>query len=764
MKIFGKMIYLILAIFFVGLFFVLENASIAGVIFPFSFSMMFALVWANQKYWLVCPAYLISAIVVNHSLAGVVSAICSAVFIVVPYLIHYFCKKGMSVWELVIYSVLSQSASIAFAATSGEANAVYYSVASTLIGVVFMLGCITLFEAIFVRGCAYRLSAIEMVAGSSILMALTAGMVCFEINSFSFLKLFVSFLLLAITYCSKNYYSVFVAAIFGLGTLISTSNPLYLAPFMLWALAISPFKTYRKYFSAIALICCELLIGFYFKLYPAFDWLAILPTAISSVIFMIIPDKIYNSVKGLFDLKGDRAAIKNVVNRNREILHRRLASLSDVFGEMNKVFKSLVKKNLSENEVKKLLRDEVISRNCETCPDRARCHRTYQEETNRVLDELMDIAFEKGKVTLLDIPNYLNSRCGRVNGIITATNGLCKQYKSYSGMLSNIDTSKLLIADQLGGISSVMKNLSKEVDTEIAFDGKREQKIVDELLFNDIVCSDIVVYEKDAHTCEASLVVRSMDAEQIKIPDIIGKICKSKMSVYEKFPSTKPGWTTLSLKTAPKMDCVFAIASQTKNGSSSNGDNHSVLRLDGDKFMFALCDGMGSGEEAEKTSEVAIGLIENFYKAGFESEVVLSSVNKLLSLQKEDKFSAIDVCILDLKNGLADFIKMASPASIIMSSESSKVIGSENLPLGIIDKVEPVTKKLVVGDGDNIILMTDGVADSFASDQAVEDFVKSCYSLNPQNIADKILEQALANNDGRAKDDMSVLVVKVFNI
>ena len=708
MKIFGKMIYLILAIFFVGLFFVLENASIAGVIFPFSFSMMFALVWANQKYWIVCPAYLISAIVVNHSLAGVVSAICSAVFIVVPYLIHYFCKKGMSVWELVIYSVLSQSASIAFVATSGEANAVYYSVASTLIGVVFMLGCITLFEAIFVRGCAYRLSAIEMVAGSSILMALTAGMVCFEINSFSFLKLFVSFLLLAITYCSKNYYSVFVAAIFGLGTLISTSNPLYLAPFMLWALAISPFKTYRKYFSAIALICCELLIGFYFKLYPAFDWLAILPTAISSVIFMIIPDKIYNSVKGLFDLKGDRTAIK----QNNPL--------------------NLVKKNLSENEVKKLLRDEVISRNCETCPDRARCHRTYQEETNRVLDELMDIAFEKGKVTLLDIPNYLNSRCGRVNGIITATNGLCKQYKSYSGMLSNIDTSKLLIADQLGGISSVMKNLSKEVDAEIAFDGKREQKIVDELLFNDIVCSDIVVYEKDAHTCEASLVVRSMDAEQIKIPDIIGKICKSKMSVYEKFPSTKPGWTTLSLKTAPKMDCVFAIASQTKNGSSSNGDNHSVLRLDGDKFMFALCDGMGSGEEAEKTSEVAIG--------------------------------AIDVCILDLKNGLADFIKMASPASIIMSSESSKVIGSENLPLGIIDKVEPVTKKLVVGDGDNIILMTDGVADSFVSDQAVEEFVKSCYSLNPQNIADKILEQALANNDGRAKDDMSVLVVKVFNI
>ena len=69
---------------------------------------------------------------------------------------------------------------------------------------------------------------------------------------------------------------------------------------------------------------------------------------------------------------------------------------------------------------------------------------------------------------------------------------------------------------------------------------------------------------------------------------------------------------------------------------------------------------------------------------------------------------------------------------------------------------------MVVGDGDNIILITDGVSDSFASDEAMEDFVKSCYSSNPQNIADKILEQALANNDGRPRDDMTVLVVKIF--
>ena len=40
-------------------------------------------------------------------------------------------------------------------------------------------------------------------------------------------------------------------------------------------------------------------------------------------------------------------------------------------------------------------------------------------------------------------------------------------------------------------------------------------------------------------------------------------------------------------------------------------------------------------------------------------EIILSSVNKLLSLYKEEIFSALDICIIDQKDGIADFIKMA---------------------------------------------------------------------------------------------------------
>lgn len=762
MKVFGKIKYVILFIVATALFYVLSHACIADVIFPFSFSLLFALVWANQKIYVVVPAFLAGSIAADYSLVGIVGALCCAFCAAVPYLIHYFCKKNMKIWELAIYAFVSQVGYIVFGAVGGG-NAVYFALISAALGTIFMLGYTKLFESLFMRGVAFRLSAIELISGGVILLSLASGLLPLEVGDFSFLKMFVAFMLLTITYCSKNYYSVFVAALFGLGTLLHSFNPVFVAPFILWALAISPFKTHRKYFSAVVLVLCELLIGFYFKLYYSFSWISILPSAISVVVFMAIPDKIYFSFKALFDLKSDRALVKNVVNQNREILRRRLLSLSDVFGEMCRVFRGLIQQNLSQQDVKALLRDEIICKNCDTCPDKARCHRNRQQEISRVLDELVDIAFTKGKITLLDIPSYLSANCGRINGIISSCNLLARQYKSYSGMLANIDNSKLLIADQLQGISSVMKNLSIEVDSDIAFDSKREERVIEELLFNDIVCTDAVVYEKDMHTFEVGLIVRNSDSDNLKIPDIVSKVCKCKMGIFDRFSGSQPGFTTLSLRSAPKFDCVFALSSATKTGSPASGDSHSVMRLNGDKFMFAVCDGMGSGNQAKSTCETSMSLIENFYKAGFSSELVLSSVNKLLAMQKTDVFSALDVCVLDLKNGLGDFIKMGSPSGFIISSQECKIVSAGALPLGIVDVAQPVTQKLVISDGDTILLFTDGVADSFSDDQKISDFLKDNYSTNPQVIADRLLDQALANNNGRALDDMTILAVKVFN-
>ena len=64
-----------------------------------------------------------------------------------------------------------------------------------------------------------------------------------------------------------------------------------------------------------------------------------------------------------------------------------------------------------------------------------------------------------------------------------------------------------------------------------------------------------------------------------------------------------------------------------------------MIRIDERKFMVALSDGMGSGEYAKKVSETAISLLESFYRAKMPSDLVLSTVNKLLSFSKEETFA-----------------------------------------------------------------------------------------------------------------------------
>ena len=375
---------------------------------------------------------------------------------------------------------------------------------------------------------------------------------------------------------------------------------------------------------------------------------------------------------------------------------------------------------------------------------------------------MITISYEKGKATLLDIPSYLTSRCKQTNAILGSINALTGQYKKYMSMVHDVDTSKLIIAEQLLGISKIMGGLSKEVETNISFDTNRENKILDELTYYNIICIDAIVFEKDVWTQMASVIVRNADAEKPRIVDVVSKVCGKKMAIYEAYPCSRPGYTVVNLKTAPKYDCLFGVSQRTKNGSKMSGDTYSIIKLDGDKLLFAISDGMGSGEKAEQTSELSISLVENFYKAGFDNDLILSTVNKLLNLHKEEIFSALDIAIVDEKNGLVDFIKMASPKSFILNEEGCQTIDAGALPIGIVEETKPLIKKNVVQAKDFVVLFSDGISDSFASDEELKESVKAIKTKNPQEFADELLERALACNNGFAVDDMTVIVVKIL--
>lgn len=748
-------------VLFTAIFFVLFHSSVNFLIFPFAFGMLFAFAWANQKLWLIVPAYIVAGVVSNPSLEFAICLLICVFCLIVPYFIHVLCKKTMKKWEFALFAIISQTGNVVFDILSSFSP--WLSFVCILLGVLFMYACIIVFEAIIIRGFSNKLTNLEIISLFSIIAIICGGLANLNIQQFSFLKLFVCFIVLLFACCSTPLLTILVASIAGLGALISTNNPLYVAPFVIWALASLLFKNRLKIFMVISLICVEIVIGFYFKLYYSFGIIEILPVLLACAVFICLPKQWCNEIAVIFNLSQDRIAMKNVVNRNREILHRRLGNLGEIFNDINNIYRNMLKKGMTLEEVKSLLETEIKDKICSYCPERNHCHRTFAENTKQVFDQLITISFEKGRATLLDIPSYLTSRCKQTNSILGSINTLTAQYKKYMTMVKDVDTSKLILAEQLLGVSKIMNGLSKEMETNISFDTTRENKILDELTYYNIICIDVVVFQKDIWTLEASIVVRSEDSTKPRLSDVVSKVCNCKMAVYESFASSRPGYTVVNLKTAPKYDCVFGVCQKTKTGSKLSGDTYSVVKLDGDKILFAINDGMGSGQKAEETSELSINLVENFYKAGFDNDLILSTINKLLVLHKEEIFSALDICIVDKKNGIVDFIKMASPHSYILNDNECQTIEAGALPIGIVEDTKPLTKKNVLNSKDFVVLFSDGISDSFQTSEELIECVKSIKTKNPQEFAEELVSQALLSNNGHAVDDMTVMVIKILD-
>ena len=756
-----KILYPTLFLICFGLFCVFASASINGIIFPFATALAFALVFANQKVYLVVPSFALANLLLDFSVENIVFTAAGVFLLLFPFLFHKIAKKQTKIYGMAILLVLLHLSKLPYVYQSAEE--IIYLVITAILSLILFFAFNKILCSILSKGFVYKFTNLEMICASSFFVALFCGLSSFQIGDFHFVKLVASITILLCNFCFKRSTTVFVANLIAFGTILQSGNILFVSPILLWTLAVVIFKSNRRVFSSCAILATEAVCGYFLKIYYSFSLISFLPVIIAALAFVFIPKSWLDKVRVVVEAKNDRLALKNIYNEGKELASRRLEYLSNVFFEMNLVFKAMLKKSLGEEEIKGLLFKEVKKRVCENCPEKARCHRTFCDDTTKSFGEMLTIAFNKGKISLLDIPSFLNSRCGKINLIIPTINSLCGQYKKYSEVMGSLDTSKLLIADQLYGISNIIKNLSKEIAINVSFDTVREEKIKEELCFNNIICSDAIVYDKDIHTKEVSLVVRNEDEAKSLIPQVVSQICETQMLVSSRNTSITPGWTNLMLKNSPKYDCIFGLCTMTKTGSNFSGDSHSEIRIGENKFLFAICDGMGSGEKAKETSQISIGLIENFYKAGFDNDTILSSVNKLLLLQREENFSAIDVAVVDLASGMLDIIKMGSPSGYILSPKEIKTIEGEALPLGIVGESKPSISKFVIDENEFVILMSDGVTDSFASDRAISDFVSRTKTTNPQSLAEEIMQKALDNNGGRAIDDMTVLVVKIFN-
>ena len=608
------------------------------------------------------------------------------------------------------------------------------------------------------KGVKYRVSTDEFIAAALIYCAAGYG-ACAAFTVYPW----IAFSVLIILFCS----SLFPKGLTAAAAVITAIPPCLcqgsfgpMGILCLTALAAMAFAERSKLATVFFSVAVQAALWILTDVYKTDDVLYAVVMLIPPVVYLFTPAAALKKIKdGIALYKSDNLG-RYSANLSRSAISGKLYEIAAVFDEMTSSMEKLKQKSLSEDAIRENAAEEVLASVCANCSALGKCRNKGQPDF-RQLKEIVSFGFAKGKLNLVDLPRAFSDCCSYPETVTESVNKLIKQYEREKENAEALENAGKLVTSQTKGLSDALKGLAYSMNKQLEFERDTEKKLFKNLAGCGIYVSEALVFG-DGTDSEINLTLPQKSLEKPAFLKSIKEITGYNVVITSKV-NLNHELAAVTLKRAPTLDAAFGIARATKSDKTRSGDTHSVTQLSESKFLIALNDGMGSGKEAEATSSTALSLVETFYKAGLSSDVILPTVNKLLAMSRADDFTALDLGVVDLFTGGADFIKIGSPYSFIITKDAVKIIEGKSLPLGILEEVNPTVCRTSLKSGDVIIFMSDGITDAFGSSGDLVAFLSSQKALNPKTLADNILEKALYLSGGEAKDDMTAFCVRLFD-
>ena len=206
----------------------------------------------------------------------------------------------------------------------------------------------------------------------------------------------------------------------------------------------------------------------------------------------------------------------------------------------------------------------------------------------------------------------------------------------------------------------------------------------------------------------------------------------------------------------------YAKAFAQKEGELFCGDTAGGFRTADDRYVFTITDGMGSGTKAARQSVKAVRVMENLAKNGLDQEDILKVLNRNLLESTEEAVLGVDVAAVDLKSGVCDLFKAGAAPTYVLRNGIVYEIGSETLPVGLLDEADVKHDRCTLADKDFLILISDGVLGK--DKKWLSEYLnripipRDCVAL-----ADGILREAKKSGRNRI-DDVTVLAVQINKV
>lgn len=574
--------------------------------------------------------------------------------------------------------------------------------------------------------------------------------------------------------------------------IITNSSPILIAAFAISGLLSGVLSKFGKIGVIVGFVAGNLILTYVYN-GDIVELIHFKEILVASLALILIPNKIEINIQDLFGKnvyleEGARYRL----NESKEAVQK-INDVSNVIKEMSNTYMQVAATTVDEKEIKENNKEIFISElenNIENLKENI-LYEDIADEDENILGEIFDKLQENDIITRDDILEIYKNNNSYIIGFDNKDTALSIEKdindmvnvinKAYETSILNFVVKAKLnetnknVSNQLNGVSKALESIVNDIQNEKTPEFIKEKKeIITVCNQRKINVADLDIKQEKSgrfiikfylNTCKKE---NNIECPTKKIEEILYKVFNEEIILSEEKCGIKLEQNICyqTYISKDKYSMQIGISKTNKEGETVSGDSSIQIKLKDGKYLFALSDGMGSGPEARKSSQIAVKMLGRLLSNGFDKETSIELINNtILSNNKNETYATLDTMILDLYSGNSEYIKNGAAPTFIKNKKNVDIIKSIALPTGILNNVDLVVFDRDLEDGDIIVMCTDGIVESNKEYTNKEIWVKNILenieTENVQKIADIILKEAIDNNYGNAADDMSIIVVKV---
>jgi serine phosphatase RsbU (regulator of sigma subunit) len=220
------------------------------------------------------------------------------------------------------------------------------------------------------------------------------------------------------------------------------------------------------------------------------------------------------------------------------------------------------------------------------------------------------------------------------------------------------------------------------------------------------------------------------------------------------------------------MHLDVAVAKTRKYATPESGDTIEMIERPGGGLSFVVVDGQRSGKSAKAISNIVARKAVSLLAEGVRDGAAARAAHDYLYTQRAGKVSAtLNIVSVDLESHTLVLSRNNHCPILVshgMGSPSAEVTvyDEPSQPVGIHRGTKPVIHELPLSPGMTVVIYTDGLSAAgerrgcpLDVPQLVRELIER--QLTAENLAQTLLNAALAADDQRPADDISILVLTI---